>query len=91
MIIQDCLKKALEVGASDIIISPGSYAALKKSGEILYLEEYGKLDGKVLEKEIFSMMSEKFQEKFRLEMELDFSINMSGHGRFRVNGFKQKG
>ncbi len=90
MIIQECLKKALEVGASDIILSPGSHAALKKSGEIVYLEEYGILDSDELEKEIFSIMSVKFQEKFRKEMELDFSINMKGHGRFRVNGFKQK-
>ena len=90
MIVQDCLKKALEVGASDIIISPGNYAALKKSWEIVYLEEYGILDGKEIEKEIFSIMSEKFQLKFKKEMELDFSINLEGKSRFRVNWFKQK-
>ena len=90
MIIQECLNKALEVGASDIIISPGSYAALKKSWEIVYLEEFWILDGKELEEEIFSIMSEKYREVFRKEMELDFSINLEGKSRFRVNGFKQK-
>jgi Tfp pilus assembly pilus retraction ATPase PilT len=74
MIISNILKKAIELGASDIIISPGNYPAVKKSGEIMYLEESGKIDGEALKQEIFSIIPEKMKESFISEMEIDFSI-----------------
>lgn len=40
--------------------------------------------------EISILMNEKNQEKFREEKELDFSIDLKGVSRFRVNLFVQK-
>lgn len=88
--IAQVLKEALERGASDILISPKNYPALKISGEIVYLESYGILDEKELENEIFSLIPEAHKEKFRSDFEVDFSIQTENYGRFRVNGFKQK-
>ena len=91
MIIAEVLKKAVEQWASDIIISPNNFPALKKSGEIVYLEEYGKLSGTSLEEEIFSIIPKYMEEDFKEDLELDFSINMEWYGRFRVNAFKKRG
>ena len=88
--IAEILKKAIEQKASDIIISPGNFPALKKSGDILYLEEYGKLSGEKLDEEIFSIIPERIKDDLKKDLELDFSINMNGYGRFRVNAFKKK-
>lgn len=88
--ISNVLKKAIELWASDIIISPKSFPAVKKSGEIIYLEDFWKVDPQELETEIFSLIPDRLQKEFQEEMELDFSMQADGLGRFRVNGFKQK-
>ena len=88
--LSEILAKAVEVGASDIILSANNFPALKRSGEIEYLEEYGKLDNTELEKEVFSIIPERYKELFKKNMELDFSIESEKLWRFRVNGFKQK-
>lgn len=88
--ISQVLQKAIELWASDIIISPGNFPAVKKSGEIVYLEDFGKISWESLKEEIFTMIPEKLKQEFIDEMEIDFSVQAEGLGRFRVNGFKQK-
>lgn len=88
--ISQVLQTAIERWASDIIISPKSYPAIKLSWEIVYLEDFWKISPQELEKEIFSMIPERLQKEFHDEMELDFSMQADWLGRFRVNGFKQK-
>lgn len=88
--ISKVLQKAIELWASDIIISPENFPAIKKSGEIVYLEDFWKIKSNDLQQEIFSMIPERLKKEFEQEMELDFSMQADGLGRFRVNGFKQK-
>ena len=88
--IVEILKLAHEKKASDILLSPLNYPALKISGDIVFLEEYGILQEKQLEEEIFSITPAAHKERFRTSFELDFSVQLDGYGRFRVNGFKQK-
>jgi len=88
--IKQVLQEWIEAGASDIIISPGNFPAIKKSGEIVYLEDFWKIIPGVLREEIFSIIPEKYQQEFEEEMELDFSLQAEWLWRFRVNGFKQK-
>lgn len=88
--ISKVLQKAIELGASDIIISPACYPAIKKSGEIVYLEDFWKVSPEELEKDIFSLIPTRLQKEFKEELELDFSMQAEWLGRFRVNGFKQK-
>ncbi len=88
--ISKVLQKAIELWASDIIISPKSYPAVKKSGEIIYLEDFWLVSPEELENEIFSMIPERLKKEFKEEMELDFSMQADWLGRFRVNWFKQK-
>jgi Tfp pilus assembly pilus retraction ATPase PilT len=72
--IVEILKLAHEKKASDILLSPLNYPALKVSGEIMYLEEYGIMQADILEKEIFSITPEAHREKFKNTFELDFSF-----------------
>ncbi len=88
--IVEILKLAHEKHASDILLAPLNYPALKISGEIVYLEDFGIMQADALEKEIFALTPEAQREKFKTTFELDFSVQLEGYGRFRVNGFKQK-
>jgi len=86
----EVLKHAVEVGASDIIISCNNYPAIKKSGEIEYLKDFWIPEKTELEAEIFSIVPEHLKEKLKKEKELDFSLESKQLGRFRVNAFQQK-
>ncbi len=88
--ITELLKLSLEYHASDIILSAGNYPAFKVSGEIVYLEERGKLDPDTLKNGILDIIPERHKEKFLVHYELDFSIEIPWFSRYRVNAFKQK-
>jgi len=88
--LQKILQEAVSKWASDIIISPNNYPAVKKSWEILYLDNYGKISDENFKKEIFSLIPEKLKDQFTQELELDFAIQVSSLWRFRVNAFKQR-
>ncbi|NDK09710.1 PilT/PilU family type 4a pilus ATPase [Candidatus Gracilibacteria bacterium] len=90
MIISQVLKDAVEMGASDILISAGNFPAIKKSGEIVYLDTYGILEQKDIDTEIMNIIPEKHRANFKINFELDYSLQIEGYGRFRVNAFKQK-
>ena len=88
--ITELLKLSIEYKASDIIISSWNYPAFKISGEIVYLEEKGKLEAENLKKDILTIVPERYQQKYLQDFELDFSIELKWFSRFRVNAFKQK-
>nr|MDD3719972.1 type IV pilus twitching motility protein PilT [Candidatus Gracilibacteria bacterium] len=90
MLISQILIEALEKDASDIIISTGSHPSIKVYGEITYLENYPVIDKELFEKEIIVVMNQNQKDKFKKELELDFSIDFKGYSRFRVNAFSQK-
>ena len=90
IMISKVLQKAIELWASDIIISPKNFPAVKKNGEIVYLEDFWIVSPEKLQEEIFSMIPEGLKKEFLEEMELDFSMQADWLGRFRVNWFKQK-
>ncbi|MFA5916648.1 MAG: PilT/PilU family type 4a pilus ATPase [Candidatus Gracilibacteria bacterium] len=90
MLIIEILKEGLEKNASDIILASGSYPSLKIDGEIHYLDNYPMLNKEVFEKEIITIMSQYQKEKFMTNLELDFSLDLKGYSRFRINAFFQR-
>jgi twitching motility protein PilT len=90
MNIGKILKQSLTDKASDVLLSSGSYPSFKVDGDITYLEEYEKYTDEILREELYSIMTASQREKFNEEHELDFSIELKGFSRFRVNCFVQK-
>lgn len=90
MLIVQILIEALEKQASDIIITTWSLPSLKIFGEVVYLENYPIIEKDVFEKEISTIMNSVQKEKFKKDLELDFSVDLKWHSRFRVNAFNQK-
>lgn len=84
--IHELLKFAVDNRASDIHLSAGEVPAFRIDGSVqrLDMEMMDSDDSKRL---AYSIMNEKQKTRFEKEMELDFSIELKGLARFRVNVF----
>lgn len=90
MQIADILKLALEKNASDVIITGGSKPSIKINGDIYFFENVETIPKDESKKLALSIMTESQKELFLKNLELDFSIELKGFSRFRVNAFIQK-
>jgi twitching motility protein PilT len=88
--IVDLLKLAVERRASDLVLTVGLAPMIKVNGE-WRATEHDVLTPNMTRKLMYSMMDEKKQRNFEERRDLDFSFSLSGHGRFRVNCFQQRG
>ena len=88
--IVDLLKLAVERRASDLVLTVGLAPMLKVNGE-WRATEHDVLTPNFTRRLMYSMMDEKKQRNFEERKDLDFSFSLSGHGRFRVNCFQQRG
>jgi len=86
MDIQELLSYALEQRASDLHIAAGDVPALRIDGEIRRLNT-APLERDTTKRLLLSVMSEKQKALFERDLELDFSIEVEGLCRFRVNTF----
>ncbi|NLG08499.1 MAG: type IV pilus twitching motility protein PilT [Deinococcales bacterium] len=88
--IVDLLKLAIERRASDLLITVGLPPMLRINGE-WRPTEYETLNPTMTRRLMYALMDEKKQRNFEERKDLDFSFSLSGHGRYRVNVFLQRG
>ena len=88
--IIDLLRMTSERRASDLIVTVGLPPMLRLDGE-WKPTELDILDASDTRRLLYTMMDEKKQRDFEERRELDFSFSLTGHGRFRVNAFFQRG
>ncbi|WP_418792321.1 type IV pilus twitching motility protein PilT [Phosphitispora sp. TUW77] len=90
MRIDDLLKNAVEMGASDLHITTNASPVLRINGSTNFIsgEKISREEVSELAEQI---MGEKQKEVFEQRGEVDFSYAIFGFGRFRVNIFKQRG
>jgi len=89
-IIDELLKKAGEVGASDIHLTVKSPPVFRINGELKALGTEVLTAGN-LEAFLQHLTSETQRSLFEEKGELDFSYGIAGVGRFRINIFRQRG
>lgn len=83
------LKKAYDMGVSDIHIAVGKPPMVRLSGEMRLIEGYPVLSADHTTKLIFGILSENNRDLFLERLELDCSYQIP-ECRFRVNVLKQK-
>jgi twitching motility protein PilT len=86
----DILKKAVDIGASDVILSAGASPAFRVDGQLL-MSRRDPLASAAVQSLVYAVLSEGQQAKFEREKELDFSFTLKNEHRFRGNVFYQKG
>ncbi|HEY4716144.1 MAG TPA: type IV pilus twitching motility protein PilT [bacterium] len=91
MELNDVLKVAMKVSASDIHVKAGLQPIFRIYGKLMPLKDATRLTPEDVNKMAMSIMNPSQREKFKQNNELDLSYGVPGLGRFRVNVFQQRG
>ncbi|MGD9014706.1 MAG: type IV pilus twitching motility protein PilT [Candidatus Omnitrophota bacterium] len=90
MELKELLSLAVEKKASDLHITEKEPPVLRIDGR-LYRTEFPALQRDDTKRLIYAVLTTEQKEKFEKELELDFSLAISGLDRFRVNAHLQRG
>jgi len=87
----EILYKAPILGASDVHITAGSRPVVRVDGKIKPLVEYPVLTAEMVQKLLYSVISDKHRKQLEEKGQVDFSFGVKDVGRFRANVFFQRG
>ena len=90
MILEDLLKKIVEVDGSDLHITVGTPPRVRKNGALIPMGDE-KLMPDAVKSMVESKMNPEQLNRFNNGEEIDYSIGVPGLSRFRVNVFSQRG
>lgn len=85
------LKVAVEKKASDLHITTGSMPIVRIDSRLIPLSDFPKLTKEDCKRLVYSVLNDKQKAIFERELELDFSLEIPGLNRFRVNVHMQRG
>lgn len=88
MNIQELLNFSVQKKASDLHITAGMPPLIRVDGDIRPLNVEA-LDHKMVHALIYEIMNDKQRKNYEAELEADFSFEVPGLARFRVNAFVQ--
>jgi twitching motility protein PilT len=91
MDINELLKKAVSLTASDVHIKVGSPPIVRVTGELIPMSDEERISQQDAMKIAFSVMSPGQREIFKQKNEIDLAYSVPGLGRFRCNIFIQRG
>jgi twitching motility protein PilT len=91
MNINDILKIATEMGASDLHLKAGNPPQLRVQGILTSLSQLPCLTPKDTEELANQMMGEPQRKTLKEDLDLDLAYSLAGFGRFRGSIFKQRG
>ncbi|MGC8462265.1 MAG: PilT/PilU family type 4a pilus ATPase [Acidimicrobiales bacterium] len=89
--IDDLLRYAVSVGASDLHLTAQMPGCIRLHGAIRPIEGCPRLDNETIRDMVFGILPASQRERFEEERELDTSHSIAGVGRFRVNVSLQRG
>ncbi len=89
--IDDLLRYAVSVGASDLHLTAQMPGSIRLNGAIRSIEGCPTLDNETIRNMVFGILPASQRERFEAENELDTSHSIAGVGRFRVNVSMQRG
>jgi twitching motility protein PilT len=91
MDINEILKIASKMGASDIHLKVGNKPIMRVNGALKHMNEFPRISPDLMLEMGNSMMSKQQREHYNRTHDLDMAYGVPSLGRFRVNVFQQKG
>src|SRR5437016_59075 len=88
--IDELLEQMVARGASDLHLSAGAPPTLRVRGEMVRLEERGKLMPDDMQQLLYRVLSSEQQKRLEVDRQLDLSHAVPGLARFRVNVYFQR-
>ncbi len=89
--INELLKKAVEMEASDLHIKVGNAPILRIHGDLSFMPGEKRLTSEDTINIAYSVMTEAQKEAFKKKNDIDIAYSVPGLGRFRCNAFVQRG
>lgn len=89
MTLEQLVQQALGPGVSDIHISVGSPPLIRLNGQIVRLN-LPMVTPELSERLASEVLTEDTWQRLREQGEVDLSYSVSGHGRFRINVYRQR-
>ncbi len=83
--IDDLLRRANELEASDLHVTPGSEPVVRIRGRIERLDEFEKLTPEVTRELVYRILSTEQQKTLETKRSVDLAYSLPGVARFRVN------
>jgi twitching motility protein PilT len=89
--LSTALRTVVERQGSDLHVKAGAPARVRIDGRLQEIEGWVTVTGADTERALLEMLDSEQREEFARDCELDFSHEVQGVGRFRVNAFRQRG
>ncbi len=89
MDITELLAFSVKSGASDLHLSAGLPPMIRVDGDIKRIDT-PELDHKAVHALMYGIMNDKQRKEYEMHLETDFSYELPGVARFRVNAFNQE-
>jgi len=90
MFIDDLLKIAIEMDASDLHLKVGNHPQVRVNGRLVAVERLPRLTVEDTENLSAEIMSEAQRSRFQDELDLDLAYSLPGFGRFRGSIYLQR-
>lgn len=90
-LIHHLLEKAVDIGASDLHITAGVRPKFRVNGELTEMQEHDVLEPAMTKMLVEATLTPYHRDILETKGQTDFSYELAGKGRFRVNAFKQRG
>jgi twitching motility protein PilT len=88
--LAELLNGMLEAGASDLHLTAGTPALIRVHGDLTPLRDCPALPPDLIQRLIYTVLTQKQRERFEADLELDFAYALPGAARFRVNVYRQR-
>jgi twitching motility protein PilT len=88
--LNSVLCELVQRGGSDLHLSAGNPPTLRLHGELTPMDEYEPLTPHVIQRVMYSVITQKQRERFEEQLELDFAYAVPDVARFRVNVYRQR-
>lgn len=86
--LDELLLAAAQNGASDLHLSPATYPTLRVDGRLMPLVNHEILNTETIKELVLGLLGPERQARFLSEKEIDFSLELTGGNRYRVNAYQ---
>ena len=91
MEIDDILRAAIKLDASDVLLKTGVPPGLRTQGDLVPLPDAPVMTSDMVQSAIDVLMDDYHRRRFATELQADLAYETAELGRFRVNVFRQRG
>jgi len=91
MELQDILRTAVRIGASDVLLKFGVPPGVRIHGDLVPVPDAPLMDHDRLERAVDELLDDFHRKRLAIDLQADFSYETPNLGRFRVNVFRQRG